>query len=113
MCGGFGFINMFYTDNRTTEGPTCGNITQDPYYQEWYEDMSQCFAEPDGPDSCSLSVDGSQYSVVDGGISILESGNCDVIEPGKMVLKCSFMGLFNKFEQVAHAYIQILEVFAA
>ena len=42
MCGGFGFINMFYTDNTTTDGPNCGNTTQDTYYQMWFEDVGHC-----------------------------------------------------------------------
>ena len=92
MCGGFGFINMFYTDNRTTMHPACGNTTEDIYYQEWFEDVGHCgmSAGPDGPENCSLSVDGSKYSVVGGGISILELGACTVKTPGRMV--CSFMG---------------------
>ena len=42
MCGGFGFINMFHTDNKTNEVGKCGNATQDTYYQKWFEDMEHC-----------------------------------------------------------------------
>ena len=42
MCGGFGFINMFYTENRTVEDELCGNTTQDTYYQKWFEDVGHC-----------------------------------------------------------------------
>ena len=42
MCGGFGFINMFHTDNTTIEGPNCGNTTEDTYYQKWFEDVGHC-----------------------------------------------------------------------
>ena len=75
--------------------PACGNTTEDIYYQEWFEDVGHCsMPDPDEgfPETCSLSVDGSKYSIVDGGISILEQ-DCTVKEPGKMVFKCSFMGL--------------------
>ena len=42
MCGGFGFINMFHTDNTTIEGSNCGNTTEDTYYQKWFGDMGHC-----------------------------------------------------------------------
>ena len=42
MCGGFGFISIFHTDNTTTDGSTCGNTTQDTYYQKWFTDMDHC-----------------------------------------------------------------------
>jgi len=90
MCGGFGFINMFYTDNRTTMHPACGNTTEDIYYQEWFEDVGHCsMPDPDEgfPESCSLSVDGSKYSIVDGGISILEQ-DCTVKEPARWAEWC-------------------------
>ena len=74
-------------------------------------DEDDCtLSNTDGPEYCSLSEDGSKYSVVNGSISIFKPGTCIVRIPSKMVFKCSFIGSFNKFEQAVHANCQITEV---
>jgi len=48
MCGGLGYINMFHTDDHSSEWsprPGCGNSETDLYYQKWYADMAHCNAE--------------------------------------------------------------------